>query len=198
MPPWEEPLRIVCSCLIGSLGEPAIPFLIVGSVASELQGCIMGTRDLDILFTSEDDLKRYTSRIASCMLQPQPVISCQSFDSGFKWYKAQNEIGGFLVDAVYIASGGGIPDSITGDGAWEGGPYAWRFARAVQFREYQLQAAPLEIQLESQIRRGRLDRAEIIAERLRTTGFDPTLLEQCLSRESHAAWAKALRPPTSA
>src|SRR5580700_11511254 len=105
MPPWEEALRIVCACLAGASQEPAIPFLVVGSVASELQGCAMGTRDLDILFTSEDDLKQYTSRVAQYLNEPEPAIVCQSFDSGFKWYKAQHEIGGFIVDAVHIASG---------------------------------------------------------------------------------------------
>jgi hypothetical protein len=158
----------------------------------------MGTRDLDILFTSEYDLKQYTNKVANYLSEPEFSIVCQQFGSGFKWYKAQHEIGGFPVDAVYIASGGGIPDSIVGDGAWEGGPYAWRFARTVMFEQYSVQVAPLEIQLESQIRRGRLDKAEIIAERLRNTGFDPQLLEQCLSRDNFDAWAGKLRTPTSA
>jgi len=197
MPPWEYPLQIVCECLAGSDGEPAIPFLIVGSVASELQGCSVGTRDLDILFESESDLKRYAARIAHHLQQPEPAISCQAFNGGFKWYKAQHEISGFLVDAVHIASGGGIPDSTSGDGAWEGGPYAWRFARSVPFQEFEVQVAPLEIQLESQIRRGRPDKAEMIAERLRSAGCDAELLEQCLSRDNFAAWKKTLRLPGS-
>ena len=105
MPPWEIPLQTVCACLSGRQGESAIPFLIVGSVASELQGCTMGTRDLDVLFSSEDDLKQYTARVSRHLDQPESAIICQSFGAGFKWYKAQHEIAGFPVDVLYVSPG---------------------------------------------------------------------------------------------
>ena len=75
MPPWEIPLQTVCTCLTGSQDDPAVPFLIVGSVASELQGCSMGARDLDVLFTSEVDLRRYTARVARYLHQPEPAVA---------------------------------------------------------------------------------------------------------------------------
>jgi hypothetical protein len=183
----------VAACLNTTSEGPAIAWLVVGSVASVLQGCDMEPRDLDVLFRSRDDLARYATRMAQRQCQPVPAILCERFGAGFEWHKVQQTVQGFPVDAVYIASGGGIPDSTKGDGVWEGGPMAWSLARIVSFGELTVAVAPLEIQLESQLRRGRADRAEAIVFALRQRGCDADLLRQCLSREHFAAWAEQCR-----
>jgi hypothetical protein len=125
--------------------------------------------------------------------QPAPAILSERFPSGFEWHKVQHDVEGFPVDAVYIASGGDIPDSTEGEGVWEGGPLAWSLSRSVSFHEFTVAVAPLEIQLESQLRRGRAKKAEAIVSVLAQRGYDPALLRQCLSREHLGAWAERLK-----
>jgi len=178
MAPWERALRHVTTTLDGA----GAPWLIVGSVASVLQGCEMTPRDLDILFTSRDDLARYAARAASLALD----IREERFPGGFEWHKAHHQVDGFTVDAVYIASGGGIPDAPDGAGVWEGGPHTWDLAGEARFGEFTVLVAPLEVQLESQLRRGCEDRAQAILAVLTRRGVDAAMLRHCLAREHYA------------
>jgi hypothetical protein len=193
MAPWERALLEVATSLNDTPGARAIPWLVVGSVASILQSCDMEPRDLDILFTSREDLVRYAAVVAERGSQPIPAILSEHFPGGFEWHKVQHAVDGFPVDAVYIASGGGIPDSTDGEGVWEGGPHAWSLARTATFHGFAVAAAPLEIQLESQFRRGRSDRVEAIISALHRRGYDPDQLSRCLSQRHLAAYSERLK-----
>lgn len=112
----------------------------------------------------------------------EPVFS-QTFPSGFSWTKARWIINGFNVEVVHISNSAGIPDSLTGDGMWEGGQYIWGHARNVKMGGYTLPAVPLEIQLESNLRRKRQDRVESILTALLNHGHDKVLIKKALSTD---------------
>lgn len=81
------------------------------------------------------------------------------------------------VEAVHISNSAGIPDSMTGDGIWEGGQYIWSLCKDVKVGQYTIRTIPLEIQLESNLRRKREDRSQAILEALFKLGYDHELIE---------------------
>jgi hypothetical protein len=160
----ENALIVFADSLRPKPDGASVQWLVVGSVASVLQGCRFEPRDLDILVTSREDLDHCVAHLLTApgvvSLEDPPIYSEKFGD--FEWHKAQFEIDGFLTELVYIASGGGIPDSIEGDGIWEGGKIVWSYAKTVPFHGLSVPITPLEIQLESQLRRGVTEKADEI------------------------------------
>jgi hypothetical protein len=85
------------------------------------------------------------------------------------------------LSVVQIADSGGIPDSLEGDGIWEGGKYIWDYRKTVMFDRYTISVVPLEIQLESNLRRGREDRVQSIVSALTKNGCDKDLLKKAVA-----------------
>ncbi|MFN3650585.1 MAG: hypothetical protein ACK47B_13495 [Armatimonadota bacterium] len=188
--PWEPALLRAARAL--NAPGAGVEWVVVGSVASVVQGCEMTPRDLDLIFPSLDALRRAVVLLSQAEEVPSPEIVSQSFPGGFEWHKAQWSRDGFVTEAVFIASGGGIPDSPGGDGIWEGGRHIWSRLRRISFHGERIPVVPLEIQLESQLRRGVVDRAEVIGETLRFRGYDPELLLEGLSTAHLALWQQGI------
>lgn len=100
----------------------------------------------------------------------------QTFPSGFTWMKGKWLIHSFPVEVVQISNSAGIPEGI-----WEGGQYIWQYVKGVKFEEFVVPVVPLEIQLESNMRRGREDRTKSILNALQRNGYDRSLLAKALS-----------------
>ncbi len=92
---------------------------------------------------------------------------------------------GFPIDASYIESGGGIPDSPDGAGVWEGGVHVWKYQEEVRTERGHVPVPHLSVQLESQLRRGMLARAAVIKQILRQRGYTDAIAKQCLSQENY-------------
>ncbi|MGG1515696.1 hypothetical protein ABE504_09810 [Paenibacillus oryzisoli] len=86
------------------------------------------------------------------------------------------------MEVVQISNSAGIPDSDEGEGIWEGGKYIWELKKLVEFENHEVPVVPLEIQLESNIRRNRPDRKDAILNALITYGYDDELLRKALSK----------------
>lgn len=193
---WENALAKVCEIYYKS--NKTIDWIIVGSVGSVLQGCKMEPGDIDIYVKDNEGVSQFAeilkefslptkceSRDSSVWMSSieEPVFN-ETFPFGFSWSKARWKIDGFDVEVVHISNSAGIPDSTTGDGIWEGGQYIWSHSKQVKFGDYSIPVVPLEIQLESNLRRNRQDRVDSIITKLNETGHDKKLIEKALSTKN--------------
>ncbi|TLS37080.1 hypothetical protein [Pseudalkalibacillus caeni] len=202
---WRSALGIVCHRYFRS--DENIEWMLVGSAGSVLQGCEMDPGDVDIYVKRKEDVSRFAELLSEFSLPNQDnqtnsndwystkgeAVFHQTFPSGFSWSKARWNINGCDVEVVHISNAAGIPDSLTGDGIWEGGQYIWSHFKEVKAGEYTIPAVPLEIQLESNLRRKRGDRVEAILNALKTNGYDRELITKALSTQNLAKFNKEMQ-----
>ncbi|TXK80677.1 hypothetical protein [Paenibacillus sp. N3.4] len=81
-----------------------------------------------------------------------------------------------------------VPSTDEHLGRWK---VIWEHARYVYFYGYNIPVVPLEIQLESNIRRNRQDRREAIITALKTIGYNKKLLNKALSK-TNIEYVKAI------
>lgn len=197
---WRSVLERVCEMY--DQADVKIEWILVGSAGSVLQGCEMDPGDIDIYVKEPEGVAQFAELLQEFALptrcenrsshewfssKVEPVFH-ETFPFGFSWSKARYIIDGVEVEVVHISDSAGIPDSTTGDGIWEGGPYIWSLSKNVKIGEYTIPTVPLEIQLESNLRRNRQDRVESILTTLKNNGFDENLIQQALSTEHLATF----------
>lgn len=190
----KQALRSFCDLYDSS--DVRCEWILVGSLASVLQGADMEPNDVDIYVKSEEDVKTLSMLMYDyCQLDPIHVpIShpewrssvelpylTQRMPSGFTWSKGRWTIHSVPLEVVQIFDSAGIPDSLEGEGIWEGGKYIWDYAKTVEFGKYNISVVPLEIQLESNLRRKREARARNIIAALEKNGYDKNLLKKAVS-----------------
>jgi hypothetical protein len=173
------------------LADTRIEWLVIGSAASALQGVEIEPRDVDLLFRTREDLMAFVRKMHGLTpsspeaplsvedwrsSQAQP-IKTETFPGAFTWHKAAWDIEGVRLDATVIENNG-VPDSLHGDGVWEGGDHVWSFVTRAQ----DLPVVALEVQLESCLRRDLDSRARAIAVCLQHSGYAVERLVQVLSR----------------
>lgn len=191
---WKQALKTFCD--LYSESKLTNKWIIVGSVGSVLQKAIMIPNDLDIYVQNIEDVKDIAQLLKEFNLKTKSDLSyfdvewlssneepyfTQSFSSGFTWTKGKWKIQDFSVEVVQISNSAGIPDSDTGEGIWEGGKYIWELMKYVEFENHEIPVVPLEIQLESNIRRNRQNRIDAILNALITYDYDKDLLRKALS-----------------
>lgn len=195
---WERALSRICE--LCNQSESPIEWLLVGSAGSVLQGCEMEPGDIDIYIRNSQDVQQFAELLRPFSLASRSEFShgeqwlssleeptfTQTFGSGFSWTKGRWIIDDFTVEAVHISNSAGIPDSMEGDGIWEGGQYIWSLCNKVQLGDFTMAAVPLEIQLESNLRRKRKDRVQSIIHAMQQGGYDKELVEKALSKENLA------------
>ncbi|WP_339319603.1 hypothetical protein [Paenibacillus sp. FSL R10-2734] len=197
MSSWEQALSKVCELYFSSKIKSNFEWILVGSVGSVLQGCEMTPGDVDIYTKNIEGIEQLAelfkgfSLLDKCEFPhgdnwlsslEEPTYT-QTFPSGFTWTKGSWIIDGFKVEVVHISNSAGIPDSMEGDGIWEGGQYIWNHFKNVTIGQYTIPTVPLEIQLESNLRRKRSDRTQAIIIALQKYGYDKELIEKALSKE---------------
>jgi len=192
MSDWTPALRLAAE----TLASRDLDWLVVGSAASALRGCAFAPNDLDLLFPDLATLSLAARLLDEALdsAERHPIIT-QTWSSGFRWHKLRLEIGGFPLDASYIESGGGIPDSPDGDGIWEGGFHVWNYIERVPFEGLLVPVPHLCIQLESQLRRALPDRAAEIRRVLELRGYDREIAARCLSQENFRFLIDGELPP---
>lgn len=194
---WDHALKTFCDLYFKS--DLDCNWMIVGSVSSILQGAEMTPNDVDIYVADFNDLvqlsymlepyglrtkSRYSYNDSNWLSSTEETYFTQTFPSGFTWSKGKWKINNFNVEIVQISNSAGIPDSDSGDGIWEGGKYIWSLAKHIDFYHYNIQIVPLEIQLESNVRRNRQDRVDAIIHALHKNGYDRSLLSKALSNKN--------------
>ncbi|MFC5528341.1 hypothetical protein [Cohnella yongneupensis] len=191
---WNQALKTFCD--LYSESELTNKWIIVGSVGSVLQQAIMTPNDLDIYVRNVEDVSQIAVLLRQFNLRTKSDRSyfdsewfssdeepffTQSFPSGFTWTKGKWKIHDFHFEVVQISNSAGIPDSDTGEGIWEGGKHIWELSKYIEFETHLVPVVPLEIQLESNIRRNRQDRVDAIMKALLSNGYDKELLRKALS-----------------
>jgi len=183
--------RMALQHAVVRLADTRIEWLVIGSAASALQGVEIEPRDVDLLFRTREDLMAFVRKMHGLTpsspeaplsvedwrsSQAQP-IKTETFPGAFTWHKAAWDIEGVRLDATAIENNG-VPDSLHGDGVWEGGDHVWSFVARAQ----DLPVVALEVQLESCLRRDLDSRARAIAVCLQHSGYAVERLVQVLSR----------------
>jgi hypothetical protein len=102
-------------------------------------------------------------------------------DYGFYWYFARWAIDGVKVEIAHIIAPEESKTSEEGAGIWEAGPEIWPHIRHVPFRGHEVPMVPLEIQLETNLRRGLDERVAEIVSLFQRHGYDRALVEKALS-----------------
>ncbi|GIO41661.1 hypothetical protein [Paenibacillus apis] len=194
---WSQALKAFCDLYTAS--KLSTKWIVVGSVGSVLQHASMSPNDLDIYVKDIEAVKQLAGLLAQYNLKKKSERSyfdsdwrssdeepyfTQSFSSGFTWTKGKWKIQDFDVEVVHISNSAGIPDSDSGEGIWEGGRYIWELIKHVEFENHLVPVVPLEIQLESNIRRKRQDRVDAILNAFMLHGYDKDLLAKALSSTS--------------
>lgn len=177
-----------------------VDWMLVGSAGSVLQGCEMEANDIDIYTKTESGVDQFAKIFQNYAQQEKSSYSSeavnwkssleeptftQTFPWGFSWKKGKWMINGCEVEAVHIMNSAGIPDSKDGEGIWEGGQYIWDLAKPIALNDFTFQTVPLEIQLESNLRRERTDRVAAILQALNRNGTNHSLLKQALSTKHY-------------
>jgi hypothetical protein len=118
---------------------------------------------------------------------------------GCTWHYAKWYID-FEVEVAHLTALDGHSSSHDGTGIWETGPELWRHIRRVPFVGYQVPVAPLEIQLETCLRRGKTARGKSLKERIdeiikrfKKDGYDEELLCQSLTDKHLKAFKRLMR-----
>ena len=183
--------RMALQHAVVRLADTRIEWLVIGSAASALQGVEIEPRDVDLLFRTREDLMAFVRKMHGLTpsspeaplsvedwrsSQAQP-IKTETFPGAFTWHKAAWDIEGVRLDAT-ASENNGVPDSLHGDGVWEGGDHVWSFVTRAQ----DLPVVALEVQLESCLRRDLDSRARAIAVCLQHSGYAVERLVQVLSR----------------
>ncbi|MEK3942361.1 MULTISPECIES: hypothetical protein [Paenibacillus] len=194
---WKKALSKVCELYFSSKMNSNLEWILVGSVGSVLQGCEMTPGDVDIYTRNKEGIDQFAELLKGFSLLDkcefphgdnwlssleEPTFT-QTFSSGFSWTKGSWIIDGFKVEVVHISNSAGIPDSMDGDGIWEGGQFIWSHFKNVEIGPYTIPTVPLEIQLESNLRRKRSDRTQAIIAALQKNSYDKELIEKALSKE---------------
>ena len=195
---WDNALEAFCELYHNA--NLKCDWIIVGSVSSVLQGASMSPNDIDIYVRHKEDVSTLSSLLSTYSLTNKSELSyhdsewlssieepyyTQTFSSGFSWTKGKWLIKQFNVEVVHISDSAGIPDSDTGEGIWEGGEFIWSLAKHVEFRNFSVPIIPLEIQLESNLRRNRQDRIDSIINAMKIHGYSMNLLKKALSSKSY-------------
>lgn len=203
---WKQALQTFCELYAQS--QLTNRWMIVGSVGSVLQHAEMTPNDLDLYVGDVESVKQLAALLQKYNLKSksgraysdpewyssdeEPYFT-QTFPSGFTWSKGKWRIHDCIVEVVHISNAAGIPDSDSGEGIWEGGRYIWEFTRYVEFGGRLVPVVPLEIQLESNLRRQRQERVDAIIRALVSNGYDKELLAKALSRENLERVSKRLK-----
>lgn len=177
-----------------------VDWMLVGSAGSVLQGCELEANDIDIYTKTESGVELFAKIFEKYAHQVKcsqsiedlhwksslevPTFT-QTFPWGFSWKKGKWKINGCEVEAVHIMNSAGIPDSKDGEGIWEGGQYIWELAKPITLNDFTFKTVPLEVQLESNLRRERTDRVAAIIQALNRNGTNQTFLQQALSTKHY-------------
>jgi hypothetical protein len=198
-------LEKVLSLVHDALARDGVSWAVVGSAATALQGCEIVPRDLDLLAAQPDGVLRFAELMApytpATVAEPADhdhwrssqacPLSVGPDDYGFTWWFGRWVVAGCKVEMAHIAPPPGHPTSGEDAGIWEAGPEIWPYIREVPFGGVQVPVVPLEIQLETCLRRGLAERVAEIVRVFRRAGYDRRLVEAALSRE-HLGWFEGL------
>lgn len=194
---WRSVLEQVLEISYDSLERDEVRWATVGSVASVLHGCQISPNDIDILAAKPEGAYRFAELMSAyappkCEYPPGDAnwrsseelsVASGPDPDGFMWHFGRWYVDSFKVEIAHIVAPEGYPTSSESAGIWEAGPEIWPYLRDVPFAGYQVPLVPLEIQLETNLRRGLKDQVEEIIAVFQRDGYDRALIQKSLSSE---------------
>lgn len=203
---WHRALEIVLQAIDEPLRRDQLRWAVIGSVASTLQGCHFAPGDIDILADAPETvgriaklMKPHTPQTAvappgdgNWLSSPELPVSIGPDPLGAVWHFSRWLVAGVKVEVAHIQAPKGFAAAADGAGIWEAGPEIWPHIRFVNFANFSVPVVPLEIQLQTNLGRGRTERCREIQRVLEENAHDRELLKESLARTNWEAFQSLL------
>ena len=196
---------------IKELEENGLEWVVIGSLASYLQGCDIIPNDVDIVPKTPETVQFICNFMNDFMLKEKSKADTidkekeeelwfsskekpidQSIDEwGFEWVFARWLINEIKVEIAHITPPDGFREK--SEGIWEAGPEIWSYIRKVPYRNYQIPVVPLEIQLETNLERKLEGRVKEIISILNKEGCNKEILEKAINKKNRNSIANLLK-----
>jgi len=190
----EEKLELFLQQTHQSCLDAGFEYIICGSMATYLQGCQIIPGDIDILSLNPEGVKYIVNLMSEYEAEESPssqiedwlstskdrVFEIQSESGNEQWYMARWIIDGVKVEIAFIKSDGSVKRSREKGYIWENGPDMYQHARVMDFRGYQINVVPLEIQIVTNMQRGLEDRVNAILKTLNKKDADYSLIKKAI------------------
>ena len=208
---WRKSLDLFLEKVYNKLQAREVDWVIIGSVATVLQGCDVSPNDLDILVKFPESVKIiseyleeyfHETKITRNSFQTEnendlwfstkekPIdISMDTWQ--FEWIFSRVLIEGVKVEIAHITAPKG--HSMLKNGIWEAGPKIWSYIKKVTYNNYSIPVVPLEIQLGTNLNRNLKQRADTILEVLKVEPLNKELLQKVLSVERYLSIIKQMK-----
>lgn len=205
---WRKSLGLFLEKVYNKLQAREVDWVIIGSVATVLQGCNVSPNDLDILVKFPESVKIiseyleeyfHETKITRNSIQTEnendlwfstkekPIDIC--IDTWqFEWIFSRVLIEGVKVEIAHITAPKG--HSMLKNGIWEAGPKIWSYIKKVPYNNYSIPVVPLEIQLSTNLNRNLKQRVDTILEVLKVEPLNKELLQKVLSVEQYSSIIK--------
>ncbi len=204
----EIALDKVLETTYNALKQRNIEWVIMGSVATFLQGIDVNPADIDILMKNPkgvyffaDLMSQYA--IDKCKSEKNhqednwqsskelPVAADEPNSSEAAWYFGRWYINNFKVEVAHIVPPSDyLKNKRPNTGIWEGGPEVWSFVKHINYKSYKLPVIPLEIQLQTNFNRNLESRINKIITLFNLNNYDQKLLEISLSQDNMNTFKK--------
>lgn len=211
---WQSALEQVLQTTYDSLEHSNVKWAVVGSTATALQGCQISPHDIDLLTATPEEVYRFAefmSPFTPPKCKTSYGMSREFYSSeqllvwagpflGCRWRYARWYVDDFEVEVAHLTALEGHSSSHDGTGIWETGPELWQHIQRVSFAGYQVPVSPLEIQLETCLRRGKTARGKSleprideIIKRFKKDGYDEELLHRSLADRHLEAFKRLMQ-----
>lgn len=203
---WQAALERLLVEINQPLQSSQTGWVIAGSVATAIQGCTLIPGDIDILTQTASGVFRVADLLAKyapdhCPFAPgtegwhsshaMPVTDPSLGLSEYKWHFGRWYVEGFKVEVAHISppvvakteKPTYTSEERRGEGIWENGPEIWQYVKWVAFAGYTVPVIPLEIQLETNLKRGYKARITEIIRVFSEQGYERALVRRSLSKD---------------
>lgn len=193
-----------------ALKQRNIEWVIMGSMATSLQGIDINPGDIDILMKSPEGVYYFADlmseyAIDKCETEKNhhednwqsskelPVVADEPNPFEAVWYFGRWYINNFKVEVAHIAPPSDyMKNKKSNTGIWEGGPEVWPFVKHINYKSYKLPVLPLEIQLQTNLSRNLESRINKIINLFKLKNYDEWLLERSLSQNNMDSFKKLI------
>ena len=198
----------ILKTIIAKIESTKLDWVVIGSLASKLQGCTIHPRDIDILVKDPksvailaDKFSKYFKKESQhesiteegeewWSTEAKPVD--ESIDQwGFKWTFARWEMVRYKVEIAHIAPPAG--KELFTKGIWEAGPDVWDYIITVNKSGYSIPVVPLEIQLETNLGRGLSERVDDIISVMKKKGYNKELVKKALDPSRYSTFEEKIK-----
>lgn len=193
-----------------TLTQKNIEWVIMGSVATFLQGIDIVPGDIDILMKSPEGVYFFADLMSEYAIdkceagknhqednwqssKELPVVADEPNPTEAVWCFGRWYINNFKVEVAHITPPSDyLVNKKPNTGIWEGGPEVWSFVKHINYKSYALPVLPLEIQLQTNMNR-KLDlRINKIINLFKLKKYDEQLLEKSLSQNNLDSFKKLM------